>query len=354
MHSSDYLQDASLVVDDNVVLTATIDILRAIADGTGRCWGRNEFGQLGNGSLINANLPQLVTGLTDTIAIGAGSNHTCALISDGSVRCWGANLGGELGNGNTNTSQVPVLVTAISGVSHVTDLSRTSSHGCARISDGSIRCWGNNLSGQVGDGQTNPNGEVTIVDTPATVTVATGSFNSCAVIDDGTVRCWGANGQGQVGNGLTINQPTATPVPAINHVTHLSAGVSHTCVTFVDGTESGAFEAAIQPGRTMLVFAETPANPRLDLVDLDALGAIDRATTVVDSTFATPLGQNPIAHGVDLVVHSATKSIAGHNDATLGVIAGLVGQGAALVLHLVRCLPGADDDLPAPAHGLAV
>ena len=93
-------------------------------------------------------------------------------------------------------------------------------------------------------------------------------------------------------------------------------------VTFVDGTESGAFEAAIQPGRTMLVFAESPANPRLDLVDLDALGAIDRATTVVDSTFATPLGQNPIAHGVDLVVHSATKGIAGHNDATIGVVAG--------------------------------
>ncbi len=93
-------------------------------------------------------------------------------------------------------------------------------------------------------------------------------------------------------------------------------------VTFVDGTRSGAFVEAMVPGKTMLVFAETPANPRLDLVDLDELGAIANALTVVDSTFATPLGQRPLDHGVDLVVHSATKGIAGNNDATLGVVAG--------------------------------
>ena len=93
-------------------------------------------------------------------------------------------------------------------------------------------------------------------------------------------------------------------------------------VTFVDATEPGAFAAAVEPGRTVLVLAETPANPRLDLVDLDVLGAIAGPLTVVDSTFATPLGQRPLDHGVDLVVHSATKAIAGHNDATLGVVAG--------------------------------
>ncbi len=93
-------------------------------------------------------------------------------------------------------------------------------------------------------------------------------------------------------------------------------------VTFVDGTEPGAFAAAVIPGRTTLVFAETPANPRLDLIDLDELGAIAGPMTVVDSTFATPLVQRPLEHGVDLVIHSATKAIAGHNDATLGVVAG--------------------------------
>lgn len=93
-------------------------------------------------------------------------------------------------------------------------------------------------------------------------------------------------------------------------------------VTFVDGTEAGAFAAAVIPGKTTLVFAETPANPKLDVIDLDALGAIAGPVTVVDATFGTPILQQPLRHGVDLVVHSATKGIAGHNDATLGVVAG--------------------------------
>lgn len=93
-------------------------------------------------------------------------------------------------------------------------------------------------------------------------------------------------------------------------------------VSFVDATEPGAFAKAVKPGKTVLVFAETPANPRLDLVDLDELGTLKGPIKVVDSTFATPLAQQPLNHGIDLVVHSATKAIAGHNDATLGVVAG--------------------------------
>ena len=93
-------------------------------------------------------------------------------------------------------------------------------------------------------------------------------------------------------------------------------------VTFVDGAEPGAFAAAVIPGRTVLVIAETPANPRLAVVDLAEVGAIAGPMTVVDSTFATPLAQPPAEHGVDLVVPSATKAIAGHNDATIGVVAG--------------------------------
>jgi cystathionine beta-lyase/cystathionine gamma-synthase len=96
-------------------------------------------------------------------------------------------------------------------------------------------------------------------------------------------------------------------------------GIEH---TVVDGTVPGAFAAAVRPGRTMLVLAESPSNPRLDLVDLADLGAVSGPFTVVDSTFATPIGQQPLRHGVDLVLHSATKGIAGHNDATLGVVAG--------------------------------
>lgn len=95
-------------------------------------------------------------------------------------------------------------------------------------------------------------------------------------------------------------------------------------VTFVDGTEPGAFADAVIPGKTTLVFAETPANPKLDVIDLAEVAAAGAKgpVTVVDATFGTPVLQQPLRHGIDLVVHSATKGIAGHNDATLGVVAG--------------------------------
>jgi len=92
-------------------------------------------------------------------------------------------------------------------------------------------------------------------------------------------------------------------------------------VTYVDGRNATEFAAAVKPGKTMLVMAETPTNPHLDVVDLDALGAIKGPFTMVDSTLATPLAQQPCRHGVSVTMHSATKGIAGHNDATLGVIA---------------------------------
>ena len=93
-------------------------------------------------------------------------------------------------------------------------------------------------------------------------------------------------------------------------------------VTFVDGSKPGALAAAVVKGKTMLVIAETPSNPQMGLVDLAEIGAIKGPFTLVDSTLATPLGQQPLSYGVSLVVHSATKGIAGHNDAMLGVVAG--------------------------------
>ena len=93
-------------------------------------------------------------------------------------------------------------------------------------------------------------------------------------------------------------------------------------VTLVDGTDADAIAAAVIPRRTQVILVETPANPALSLVDLSAVGAISGPITVADSTFATPAVQRPLDHGIDLVLHSATKGIAGHNDALLGVIAG--------------------------------
>jgi cystathionine beta-lyase/cystathionine gamma-synthase len=93
-------------------------------------------------------------------------------------------------------------------------------------------------------------------------------------------------------------------------------------VTLVDAVDSDEIAAAVRPTETRLVFVETPANPLFQLVDLDAVGGITGPFTVCDSTMAGPLVQRPLEHGVDLVLHSATKGLAGHNDATLGVIAG--------------------------------
>jgi cystathionine beta-lyase/cystathionine gamma-synthase len=93
-------------------------------------------------------------------------------------------------------------------------------------------------------------------------------------------------------------------------------------VTFVDGADARQFVDAVRPGKTQLVFVETPANPALTLTDIEAVAAIPGPFTVVDSTFATPVVQQPLALGADLVLHAATKGIAGHNDALLGVIAG--------------------------------
>ncbi len=93
-------------------------------------------------------------------------------------------------------------------------------------------------------------------------------------------------------------------------------------VTFVDGTEPQQFADAVRPGRTQVVFVETPANPALSLTDIEAVAAIPGPFTVVDSTFATPVLQQPLALGADLVLHAATKGLAGHNDALLGVVAG--------------------------------
>jgi cystathionine beta-lyase/cystathionine gamma-synthase len=93
-------------------------------------------------------------------------------------------------------------------------------------------------------------------------------------------------------------------------------------VTLVDGPDTQQFVDAVIPGRTQVVFVETPGNPALSLTDIAGVAAIPGPFTVVDSTFATPVGQQPLAHGADLVLHAATKGLGGHNDALLGVIAG--------------------------------
>ena len=117
------------------------------------CWGNNPWGQLGTGNTINSATPvevNLGEG-REAVAVASGLEHTCAIVNDGSVLCWGFNGRGELGDGTTSTRNTPVAVELGEGRSAVA-ISLGDHHTCALLDDDSLKCWGYNNSGQLGDG----------------------------------------------------------------------------------------------------------------------------------------------------------------------------------------------------------
>jgi alpha-tubulin suppressor-like RCC1 family protein len=222
----------------------------AVTDaGRVRCWGNNDFGQLGNGTRATSSSPTEVPGLVGVTQVAAGAQHTCALRHGGTVWCWGFDANGELGNGDPalDPSLVPVQVAGISGA---TALAAGSYHNCAILADGTVACWGSDGMGQLGDGApgdytTTPTAVSGITAANPAVALTAGEFHTCAVLADHTVRCWGHNGSGQLGDGTTTDRslPTAvaglpTPV-ADNPVLAITAGNAHTCV--VVGNPTRAF-----------------------------------------------------------------------------------------------------------------
>ncbi len=205
-----------------------------IEDGTVRCWGANEAGQAGDGTVGTRTLPTPVVDITGATAVAAGWFHACALIDDGSVRCWGRNAEGQLGDGSTTDS--PVAVT-VAGVGDAIANSAGERHTCAVIADGTVRCWGSNASGQLGDGTTDDRAmPVEVADLQGAVTVAAGYGQSCAVIDDGSVRCWGGNWAGQLGDGTTTDSPTPVTVTDVDGAVGVATGYQHSCAALADGT----------------------------------------------------------------------------------------------------------------------
>ncbi len=165
-----------------------------IGAGGVRCWGNNEFGQLGDGtSGNNKSTPVNVSDITTAIAIGAGDGYSCAVLTGGTAKCWGLNNYGQLGNGNFTNQSTPVTVSGLTGA---TAIAGKYSHTCA-IDSGSVKCWGNNDLGQLGNatpGYGNvSNVPVSVIGiTSGTTSIAVGENASCAVVSS-TLKCWGSN-----------------------------------------------------------------------------------------------------------------------------------------------------------------
>src|SRR5262249_61477224 len=123
-----------------------------VVGGAVYCWGSGYEGQLGQGAFVPSTTPVQAAGISTAIAIRAGWTHSCALLQDGSVWCWGSNVTGQLGDGTTQNSAVPVRVQGISTATNVT--ASWWHHTCALLADASVRCWGENTWGQLGDGTT--------------------------------------------------------------------------------------------------------------------------------------------------------------------------------------------------------
>ena len=240
----------------------------AISSGAVKCWGDNSSGQLGDGSFLSKSTPVTV-GISDVVDLVLGDGFTCALTVGGTVSCWGTNNEGQLGRTGASTptpttvevdnnhtvtsmsassSRVCVVLSnatvkcwgdGVTGIaspgtfsSTVASVSVGNSHACATLHNGSVQCWGDDADGQLGNGDTNSSGSLVAVtlgtnDRATAVSVSSGS--SCAVLSDGKVKCWGDGSRGVTGFGTSNDTHTPTLVPELEAVVQLSLAELHGC-----------------------------------------------------------------------------------------------------------------------------
>jgi alpha-tubulin suppressor-like RCC1 family protein len=204
-----------------------------------KCWGKNEHGELGNGTWADSSVPVEVTGLSSGVkSVAAGWGHTCALTASGGVKCWGYNKNGELGDGANETLNRPADVRGLQ--SGVTFLEAADDHTCAVLADGTVKCWGFNDYGQLGDGTSEDrNVPVKVEGLYGTIVgVAAGWGHTCALSSSGGVKCWGNNHYGQLGvqaGKENIHTPVTVSGMAYG-ATAISADGGQTCVI----TDKGA------------------------------------------------------------------------------------------------------------------
>lgn len=178
----------------------------AESGGSVKCWGANSYGQLGDATTYERPLPTPVTGLPGgVVALAAGDAHSCALTGLGEVRCWGRNAFGELGDGTTTQRNA---ATAVMGLgSGAVAITGGAEHTCALTSSREVKCWGRNTRGQLGIGSTTDASVPTLVPgATGALSIAAGRTHTCAVMPGGSLKCWGSNGDRELGDGTNANR----------------------------------------------------------------------------------------------------------------------------------------------------
>ena len=237
-------------ITDAIAVTAGLYHVCALHEsGEVSCWGAGFFGQLGTDEIVDdgySAAPVKASGISDAVALSAGFNHNCALHQTGEVTCWGSNINGQLGNGEplrSTSSPTPVTVASPTSVSDISyDIAAGVSHSCT-LKEGKVLCWGSNLHGQLGNGESSATAHSS---TPVeaqgitdAVAVGAGWEHTCAVHATGEVSCWGDDTSGELGNGATANsEPLPVKVVGLDDAVDVTAGHWHTCALRSSGEVS--------------------------------------------------------------------------------------------------------------------
>lgn len=259
-----------------------------LSSGQVMCWGNNDLGRLGDefATLGSTALPVLVSGITDATALAAGGDSTCALNANGRARCWGENGAGQLGVNATFQSSVPKRVAAISDAAQVATGYATA---CVRHANGTVSCWGLNDEKQAGFA-----GSSFYLSSPrpveglsSVVSISLGQRHGCALITNGSVRCWGANDYGQLANAVPAQSATPMTVPGISTATAITSGESHSCALLSQGgIRCWGLNSSGQLGHASTV--SSSSNP----VDVVNLGGVATALAAGDEHTCAVVGAN--------------------------------------------------------------
>jgi alpha-tubulin suppressor-like RCC1 family protein len=199
-----------------------------LSSGTLKCWGSNEFGQLGDGTTENRSSPVTIDPGTSYVKVAAGAFHTCGITSLSNLKCWGRNNYGQIGDKTTTTKLTPVT---IDGTIKYSTINTLSNFNCGITSTGALKCWGHNSEGQLGDAtRTNKLAPTRIDSTLLYAHISTGHVHSCGLTTDKRLRCWGSNIDRQFGDGTTTS--SLAPKTIVTNSTSLGiiADESSTCL----------------------------------------------------------------------------------------------------------------------------